>query len=206
MSRSNSTAKADGSRWGHFSGGPMTIWLTEAGWDRKMELADDFTFHDTRRNRTWTAKAGMTFDGASIPRSLWTIAGSPYAGDYRRAAVVHDQACKDHPREGPGRRDGDRMFMRACMAGGCSWSQSKMMYLAVRIGSLRTLFSKADDAMPAEAVWLDGPPPEQARDAETFRDIARILQSSKTMNEAEDPDIAADEIDALLVAHGYPAA
>lgn len=29
-------------------------------------------------------------DGASIPRLLWTLVGSPWSGDYVQAAVVHD--------------------------------------------------------------------------------------------------------------------
>ncbi len=34
--------------------------------------------------------AGFTTDGASIPRIVWTIIGSPWSGRYARASVVHD--------------------------------------------------------------------------------------------------------------------
>lgn len=33
-------------------------------------------------------------DGASIPRFLWVIVGSPWSGKYPRAAVVHDRLCR----------------------------------------------------------------------------------------------------------------
>lgn len=193
-SKSGSNAAA----WGYFSGLPRTTWLTGPGGDRLMQLDGAFTFHDTRANRVWTARDQMRFDGATIPRSLWTIAGSPFTGDYRCAAIVHDQACYDHPKEGAERRAADRMFMRACLAGGCSWMQAKLFYLAVRIGSLRTMFDKSVDIMAVDEVWLDGPPLEQARDRDIFVDIARDLRAADKAEVEIDPDRAADEIDAML--------
>jgi hypothetical protein len=43
-------------------------------------------------------------DGTSIPQMFWWVIGSPYTGDYRRAAVLHDAAyfkkvdAKESPR------------------------------------------------------------------------------------------------------------
>jgi hypothetical protein len=36
---------------------------------------------------------GAILNGASIPRFLWSVYGSPFIGDYRRAALVHDYRC-----------------------------------------------------------------------------------------------------------------
>ena len=77
-----------------FSGEPETKWLTQAPQteDRCMILLERFWFRDPE-NKEWDAPKGMTTDGASIPRALWTLIGSPYTGNYRRAALVHDSAC-----------------------------------------------------------------------------------------------------------------
>jgi hypothetical protein len=82
--------------------------------------------------RRWEAPAGAVVNGASIPRTLWSTVGSPYTGDYRRAALVHDVAVG---KEGILRADADTMFYFACLAGGCSLVQAKMLYAGVRIGA-----------------------------------------------------------------------
>ena len=64
-------------------------------------------------------------DGASIPRALWTLVGSPYRGDYRRASIVHDQACDDAHGDKDKRRAADRMFYHACREGGCNINQGE---------------------------------------------------------------------------------
>jgi hypothetical protein len=34
-------------------------------------------------------------DGASIPRALWTVVGSPFLPEFITAAIVHDYCCKE---------------------------------------------------------------------------------------------------------------
>lgn len=116
---------------GLFSGNPKTEWLSEKGDDRDMRLLDDFWYIDPG-GRRWDAPAGTVINGASIPRTLWSSVGSPYTGDYRRAAVVHDAAVG---KEGVLRADADSMFYFACLAGGCSLLQAKLLYAGVRIGA-----------------------------------------------------------------------
>lgn len=116
---------------GTFSGNPKTEWLTEGGNDRNMRLLEDF-WYDDPGGRRWPALIGSVINGASIPEALWSSVGSPYTGDYRRASIVHDVAC-DSP--GVTREAADQMFYLACLAGGCSKVQAKMLYLGVRIGS-----------------------------------------------------------------------
>jgi hypothetical protein len=112
---------------------PMTEWLTEPESDRRMKLLRTFEFRDPKFPAgTWVVPANYDgMDGASIPRALWSLVGSPYTGDYRRASIVHDYACDQNvPRS-----RADRMFYRACRAGGCSVGQSILLYIGVRIGA-----------------------------------------------------------------------
>lgn len=73
----------------YFVGDVVTKWLRHDGDDRLMQLRENFTFVESRQ-RIWTAPVGFTFDGATIPRVLWSVFGDPFIGDYRRAAVIHD--------------------------------------------------------------------------------------------------------------------
>jgi hypothetical protein len=121
---------------GEFSGEPEAVWLTQDGTeDRPMKILQDFYFVDPS-SKKWRAPAGSVVDGASIPRALWSIVGSPYTGDYRRASVVHDVACDEAGGDKKKRRAADRMFFHACRAGGCSIWQSIILYLGVRIGAV----------------------------------------------------------------------
>jgi hypothetical protein len=132
------------SKHGEFSGEPETRWLTEPNDpDRRMNLLRDFTFTDPE-GKAWEVPAGYDkMDGASIPRALWTLVGSPYTGDYRRASIVHDRACDEARGDKDKRRAADRMFYHACRAGGCSVRQAAILYIGVRIGA----------ALPDVAPW-----------------------------------------------------
>ena len=126
---------------GKFSANPETRWINDRGADRRMQLLQDFTFTDPD-GKEWITPKGHRVDGASIPRPLWTLVGSPYTGNYRRASIVHDKACEDSARNPKARRAADRMFYHACRAGGCSVKETWILYLGVRIGAL-------DEAVPA---------------------------------------------------------
>ena len=89
---------------------------------------------DNPDHKLWEAKAARTIDGASIPRVLWTIVGSPYTGCYRKASVVHDVACEDAETK-KDRKKADKMYFFACRRGGCSLAEAIVQYLGVRIGA-----------------------------------------------------------------------
>lgn len=119
------------SKWGKFQGDVEALWLTHDGADRNIRVLKDVVYEAPDKKR-WEAPAESVVNGASIPRLLWTVIGSPYVGDYRRASVVHDTAC-----EAPkvSRKTADRMFYYACRADGCGWLQAKVLYIGVRIGA-----------------------------------------------------------------------
>lgn len=116
-----------------FSGEPETRWLTESGSDRKMAMLKGFWFKD-RAGKPWEAPAGVKIDGATIPKALWSIIGSPYTGEYRRASIVHDVAS-EKAKTVADRRAADRMFFEACREGGCEWWEAAVLYIGVRIGA-----------------------------------------------------------------------
>ncbi|MBC7686304.1 MAG: DUF1353 domain-containing protein [Bdellovibrionales bacterium] len=116
---------------GRFSGNPKTEWLSDKGDDRVMRVIAPFWYLDPD-GRRWDVPAGTIINGASIPRTLWSSVGSPYTGDYRRAALVHDAAVG---REGVLRQEADTMFHFACLCGGCSMLQAKLLYAGVRVGT-----------------------------------------------------------------------
>ena len=183
---------------GEFSGDPRTYWMTEAGSDRHMRLLEEFWFRDPD-GRVWTTPADYWIDGASIPRALWTLVGSPYTGDYRRASVVHDKACDEAVGDPTARRAADRMFYHACRAGGCAVIEATLLYIGVRIGALtlrvpawqeasttdgpRTRRSSGDDRLEADFRLaaervLAGPEADDPREVERRTDEALTLVSS----------------------------
>ena len=116
-----------------FSGEPLTRWKN----DRDMTLEEAFFYIDPD-GRQWDVPRGSSINGATIPRALWTSIGSPYAGKYRRASVVHDYFVGelDNPDVMPEqRKKADRMFYHACRCDGCNREFASLLYIGVRFGT-----------------------------------------------------------------------
>jgi hypothetical protein len=182
-------------RYGKFSGQPQTIWLTEEGADRRMTLLQPFCYLDPK-GKPWEVEPGYTVDGATIPPALWSLIGSPYTGDYRRASIVHDKACDGAtPAK---RKEADQMFFYACRAGGCTWAEAAILYVGVRIGALLPLV-KVWHSTPAgkrRPLNLD-PSPADDRLVADFRLIAnRVLAEGVT----NDPKVVEDRTNQALAA------
>ena len=117
-----------------FSGEPETEWVGS----RNMTLKNELTYIDPD-GKPWVAPVDSFVNGATIPRPLWTAIGSPYAGKYRRASVIHDY----HVGEGYNpdvsdeqRKAADKMFYHACRFDGCSRRFARLLYIGVRFGSI----------------------------------------------------------------------
>jgi hypothetical protein len=160
-----------------------------------MCLLETFCFRDPD-GKDWETPAGYAVDGASIPRALWTLVGSPYTGDYRRASVVHDKACDDAAGDAAARLAADRMFYHACRAGGCSVGEATLLYIGVRIGAL----------VPHVAAWREaasversGPRLRRSASEERvevdFRLIADLVLSQGKM---DDPRVIERRTDGAL--------
>lgn len=183
---------------GTFSGDPIAVWLTECdAVDRKMRIVDDFKFTGPDGN-VWDAPAAAVVDGASIPRALWTVVGSPFTGDYRRASIVHDIACVKAEGDDEARRAADRMFFHACRAGGCNRVEATLLYIGVRIGAWtrsRMLF--------ARAAAVEGDGPRLSRNADEIRledAFGRVARAVLEAGETDDPLEIERRTDAVLAA------
>jgi hypothetical protein len=175
---------------GNFSGEPKTLWLTEANTpDRRMQMLEDFVFTDPK-GKAWGAPKGYDgLNGASIPQALWTLIGSPYTGDYRRAAIVHDYACDN----GADRKEADKMFYHACRAGGCSRGQAVLLYVGVRIGS----WSKTSARLVMLSEHLTSAPRVARTQVELNleRFYQQVANDVLVATESDDPDVIEAQVD-----------
>src|SRR6266571_4679768 len=117
-------AEKQPNKWGHYSG------YVEARWEpdgRNMTLISELRYTDPN-GVVWIAPAGSVVDGASIPRSLWSIMGGPFEGKYRNASILHDVAYDEHNRPW---QDCDRMFYNAMRCSGVNSVEAKTMFYAL---------------------------------------------------------------------------
>lgn len=181
------------SDFGIFSENPICEWLVDLpGEDRNMRLTRDFWYLDPD-GRKWHAPENSVINGASIPRALWSSVGSPYTDDYRRASVVHDIACSDPTIV---RKEADNMFYYACLAGGCSYRQSKLLYAGVRIGAW------SDSTLNTYALSKDTllfRVPQQTSPEEVFLQIKFQEIGSELLKIRDDASIA--ELDEIIDRH-----
>jgi Protein of unknown function (DUF1353) len=110
--------------WGFYSGAPITRWEPDG---RTMTVMSELRYTDPQ-GMVWIAPGGSVVDGASIPRSLWSIMGGPFEGRYRNASVLHDVAYDQHNRPW---QDCDRMFYNAMRCSGVSAVEAGTMYYAL---------------------------------------------------------------------------
>ena len=111
-------------KWGYYSGSPETRWDADG---RNMTLLNEFRYTDPK-GETWVAPAGSVVDGASIPRSLWSLMGGPFEGKYRNASVLHDVAYDQRNRPW---EECDLMFYNAMRCSGVGAVEAKTMYYAL---------------------------------------------------------------------------
>ncbi len=115
---------AQSNPWGYYSGEPETRWNADG---RTMTLLSELRYTDPH-GLAWVAPVGSIVDGASIPRSLWSVMGGPFEGKYRNASVLHDVAYEQHNRPW---QDCDRMFYNAMRCSGVSAVEAKTMFYAL---------------------------------------------------------------------------
>lgn len=115
--------------WGTF---PVLASYRDDGTGNEIDiLLADFTYID-KEGKTWTATKDLPWDGASIPRALWTPVGSPKTGCHKLPSIVHDEYYKRHAQHGETRREVDEMFYQACRAKGVCRAKAATMYYALR--------------------------------------------------------------------------
>lgn len=76
-----------------------------------------------------TVYDGFDYDGASIPKALWSIIGCPMGELYSSAACIHDALYASRLLD---RKLCDKIFHEAMLSSGVDRALAKKMYLAVR--------------------------------------------------------------------------
>lgn len=123
---SNTAAALEAAEYyGRYEGLPPHIELDDDG--RKARLLKDLTFWRPDGSR-WHAPAGITVDGASIPKPFWTLIGGPWSGPYRNASIVHDRFCDTRETRW---KETHRMFYDAMRCSEVAKLKAKVMFYAV---------------------------------------------------------------------------
>lgn len=77
-----------------------------------------------------TVKKGFDFDGASIPKWLWSIYGSPLNGNYVVASLIHDGL---YASQKVTKSVSDKIFLDIMKQSSVGYIKRTSMYLAVRV-------------------------------------------------------------------------
>ena len=73
---------------------------------------------------------GFEFNGSSIPRAFWWLAGSPFTPRYRQASGVHDRLYETHDVD---RKIADRIYAAILIRDGVSPNMAALHYNAIRL-------------------------------------------------------------------------
>lgn len=118
--------------------------------NRLWKLAMPLTYCDELHGEI-TVYPGAITDGASIPRPLWPIVGSPLRDPrVAKAAAIHDQLYKALG-AGLMRKQCDEVFYRALRDEGVSWIKARTYFVGVRSGGWVGWGRYARD--PDEVLW-----------------------------------------------------
>jgi Protein of unknown function (DUF1353) len=121
---------------------------------RNMRVVTNVGYIDDRM-RKWEVPAGSITDGASIPRPLWSIIGSPFTGKYLRASVLHDRFVATKFRSWA---DTHEMFYNVMIADGVGRSEATLIWAAVyRFGPRWTQGEATcwNGCIGAPVLWVD---------------------------------------------------
>ncbi|MEP6603408.1 MAG: DUF1353 domain-containing protein [Spartobacteria bacterium] len=172
------TGAAQKHKWGYYSGPVDTRWENDG---RTMTLLNELRYTDPN-GLVWIAPAGSKLDGASIPRSLWTIMGGPFEGKYRNASVLHDVSYEQHNRPWA---DCDRMFYNAMRCSGVGAVEAGTMYYSLYKFGRHWKFEvkKAKRAKPSELLaendeQFPRATPVNAQEVSAARDWIRSAEPS----------------------------
>ena len=77
-----------------------------------------------------TVKKGFDFDGASIPKWLWSIYGSPLNGNYVVASLIHDGL---YASQKVSKSISDKIFLDVMKQSNVGYVKRTSMYLAVKL-------------------------------------------------------------------------
>ena len=119
------------------------------------ELAQEFSFR-AKVDRVWDVvvhlKPGFRTDGASIPRLLWRVFGSPYDPDIFPAAIAHDALYRGEIVE---RKDADAAFLRMMEKSGVPEKKRRLVYRGVRWFGWITWLGHTDESVEEARRYIE---------------------------------------------------
>lgn len=121
------------SKHGYFPDGRIPLFQRIEG--NRGELLKDYRYISPD-NQVLVARAGLLFDGASIPRIFWGLSTNPWADDVIGPATIHDQYCQ-LGRAGLSPLSSDAVhwnFHQGLRAIGVSAWRARARWMAVRFG------------------------------------------------------------------------
>ena len=98
-----------------------------------------------------TVKAGFDFDGASIPKWLWSIYGSPLNGNYVVASLIHDGL---YASQIVSKNLSDKIFLDIMKQSNVGYIKRTSMYLAVKLFGGKD-WNKANEYKDEYANYVD---------------------------------------------------
>ncbi|MEY9605321.1 ribosome-binding protein aMBF1 (putative translation factor) [Bradyrhizobium japonicum] len=94
---------------------------------RGVQAIEGFQFQDSK-GVLWEVPRGQVTDGAAIPRSLWSVVGSPLSGEFIASSALLDRYTADRTRP---REQVLQMYREALIASGVSEVKATLFYNAV---------------------------------------------------------------------------
>ena len=115
---------------------PLSLDLTFLE-DDEFYLIGDFVYKSPKFGDITCPKTYLT-DGASIPRLLQFLVGSPWSGKHPRAAVIHDWLCSSDgeilgSNKKLTKKESDQVFLEMLEFLGVGFFKRHRMYRAVRL-------------------------------------------------------------------------
>ena len=98
--------------------------------DDMWEIMVSYAFVDSKGVRHYVLKEFKS-NGASIPRLLWSIVGTPRATDMAQSAVLHDFKYRYG---GVSRKRADQLLREGMKVLGAPWWKRQIVYAGIRIG------------------------------------------------------------------------
>lgn len=95
---------------------------------RGIQAIEGFQFQDSK-GVLWEVPRGQVTDGAAIPRSLWSVVGSPLSGEFIASSALLDRYTADRTRP---REEVLQMYREALIASGVSETKASLFYNAVK--------------------------------------------------------------------------
>lgn len=95
---------------------------------RGIQAIEGFQFQDSK-GVLWEVPRGQVTDGAAIPRSLWSVVGSPLSGEFIASSALLDRYTADRTRP---REQVLQMYREALIASGVSETKASVFYNAVK--------------------------------------------------------------------------